>query len=148
MRGGHRVSTRTRIRLLRRDTYLCVPHEPTIQYAFSSPAPLASCRVQDEMPVLMKAANMICAVLRNGERLAAAAREGGGGGGRGDRGTPGSNGAGGGDRRGGGAPYNPSGPPPSSQTQPSPAPVNYQYQQQPPPVRLKYVGFRSSCVYS
>eukprot|EP00752_Nemacystus_decipiens_P004730 g4311.t3 len=91
----------------------------------------------DEMPVLMKAANMICAVLRNGERLAAAAREasgGGGGGGRGDRGPPGSNGAGGGggDRRGP-APYNPSGPPPSSQAQPSPAPVNYQYQQQPPP---------------
>lgn len=85
------------------------------------------------MPVLMKAANMICAVLRNGERLAAAAREGGGGG-RGDRGPPRNNGAGsgGGDRRGGPTPYNPSGPPPSSQAQPSPASVNYQYQQQQP----------------
>lgn len=89
------------------------------------------------MPVLLKAANMICAVLRNGERLAAAARgEGGGGGGRGDRGPPGSDGGGGGgDRHRGPAQYNPSGPPPSSQGQPSPGPVNYQFQQQQPPVR-------------
>ncbi|CAN0378717.1 unnamed protein product, partial [Ectocarpus fasciculatus] len=91
----------------------------------------------DEMSVLMKAANMICAVLRNGERLAAAAREGGGGG-RGERGPPGSNGGGGGgggggDRnRGGPAPYNPAGPPQSAQPQPTAAPVNYQYQQAPP----------------
>ncbi|CBN74642.1 conserved unknown protein [Ectocarpus siliculosus] len=89
----------------------------------------------DEMPILMKAANMICAVLRNGERLAAAAREAAGGG-RGDRGPPGSNGSGGGgggDRnRGGPAPYNPAGPPQSAQPQPTAAPVNYQYQQAPP----------------
>lgn len=88
------------------------------------------------MPVLMKAANMICAVLRNGERLAAAAREGGAGG-RGERGPPGSNGAGSGDRHRGPTQYNPSGPP-SSQGQPSQAPTNFQFQQpqqQQPPVR-------------
>ena len=111
----------------------------------STPPHLLVLFLQDDMPILMKAANMICAVLRNGERLAAAAREGGGG--RGDRGPSGSNGAGGGgggDRRGP-APYNPSGPPPTSQAQPSPAPVNYQYQQQPPPVS-EIQGRRSTCM--
>lgn len=103
------------------------------------------------MPVLMKAANMICAVLRNGERLAAAAREGGDG--RGDRGHHGSNGVGrggggGGDRhRGGPAQYNPAGPPMSAQAPPSAAPVNYPYQQQAPPVRVFSVFFLQSCLF-
>lgn len=99
---------------------------------------------QDDMPTLMKAANMICAVLRNGERLAAAAREAGGGG-RGDRGPPGSNGSGGGsggDRnRGGPTPYNPAGPPQSAQPQPTAAAVNYQYQQAPPVSGVYGVGW-------
>lgn len=122
------------------------PSTPTDNHSPRLSVPIVQCSPkQDEMPVLMKAANMICAVLRNGERLAAAAREAAGGG-RGDRGPPGSNGGGGGgggDRnRGGPAPYNPAGPPQASQPQPTAAPVNYQYQQAPPVSGVCIFGWR------
>lgn len=105
---------------------------------------------QDEMSALLTAANMICAVLRNNEKLSMAARQGGA---PGAGGGPGSNGSagGGGDRergapRGGPGPNNGprggSGPPPASPSGgATPANFPFQQQQQPVPVSAGLVRF-------
>lgn len=76
------------------------------------------------MPSLMKAANMICAVLRNNEKLATAARLAASGA-NGAAAVPGQYNQG----RPGGAP------PPQAQA-PGLAPAPYQFQQQAPLVRI------------
>lgn len=91
------------------------------------------------MVTLLKAANMICATLRNSERLAHAARHGGDEGGP----PPGRNGPPRGHHPGSGpGQYNPSivvsGPPPNSPA-PTPAPAPFQQYQQPPPVRCNTI---------
>lgn len=87
------------------------------------------------MPSLMKAANMVCGVLRNNEKLAAAARLAASG--NGAAAVPGQYNQG----RPGGAP------PPQVQA-PGLAPAPYQFQQQAPLVRVDdcgiYVGQNTS----
>ena len=103
------------------------------------------------MSSLLKAANMICAVLRNNEKMSNAARQGDAPGGGGA--PPGSNGAvGGGDRdrgapRGPGGPGGPGGPlnglrgasggPPTASPSGGATPASFSYQQQPVPVSVK-----------